>query len=121
MLLGIVRDGVWREAEGEGWWCSEGCRLCGFVGKGCVCGRMQVCSMVVCVRACVAIGVLALAVCDATAAPSHGSKGNCTSTVASGSSCQPVCNTGYTVSGTSDCALGELTAATCSESGERCC
>ena len=55
-----------------------------------------------------------LATCDASAAPTNGAIGDCTSTLASGSTCQPTCNTGYTVSGTSSCTLGALTAATCS-------
>ena len=52
--------------------------------------------------------------CDASAAPTNGGVGNCTSTLASSSMCQPTCDTGYTVSGTSSCSLGTLTAATCS-------
>ena len=55
-----------------------------------------------------------LATCDATSAPTNGAIGDCTSTLASGSTCQPTCNAGYTVSGTSSCTLGTLTAATCS-------
>ena len=57
-----------------------------------------------------------LATCDASAAPTNGAVGTCTSTLASGSTCQPTCNAGYTVSGTSSCTLGALTAATCSAS-----
>ncbi|CAL6292695.1 unnamed protein product [Bathycoccus prasinos] len=57
-----------------------------------------------------------LATCDASAAPTNGAIGTCTSTLASGSTCQPTCNTGYTVSGTSSCYNGVLTAATCSAS-----
>ena len=57
-----------------------------------------------------------LATCDATSAPTNGAIGDCTSTLASGSTCQPTCNTGYTVSGTSSCYDGTLTAATCSAS-----
>jgi len=57
-----------------------------------------------------------LATCDATSAPTNGAIGDCTSTLASGSTCQPTCNTGYTVSGTSSCYDGVLTAATCSAS-----
>ena len=53
------------------------------------------------------------ATCDASAAPANGAVGTCTSTLASGSTCQPTCNTGYTVSGTSSCNNGTLTAATC--------
>ena len=52
--------------------------------------------------------------CDTSAAPANGAVGDCTSTLASGSTCQPTCNAGYTVSGTSSCTLGTLTAATCS-------
>jgi hypothetical protein len=52
--------------------------------------------------------------CDASAAPTNGNVGDCTSSLASGSTCQPTCTSGYTVSGTSSCSLGTLTAATCS-------
>ena len=52
--------------------------------------------------------------CDASAAPSNGGIGNCTSSLASGSTCQPTCNSGYTVSGPSSCTAGTLSAATCS-------
>ena len=51
--------------------------------------------------------------CDASAAPTNSSVGDCTSSLASGFTCQPTCNAGYTVSGTSSCSLGTLTAATC--------
>ena len=51
--------------------------------------------------------------CDASTAPSNGGVGDCTSSLASGSTCQPTCDTGYTVSGPSSCSLGVLTAATC--------
>ena len=54
--------------------------------------------------------------CDASAAPANGDVGDCTSSLASGSTCQPTCNDGYTVSGTSSCSAGTLTAATCSPS-----
>jgi len=52
--------------------------------------------------------------CDATAPPSNGTVGNCSKLIADGT-CQPECNIGYTVSGTSICASsgGTLTAATC--------
>ena len=59
-----------------------------------------------------------LAACDASAAPAHGTKGDCTATLASGSSCQPICNAGFTASGTSSCSAGTLTAATCAPNGE---
>ena len=52
--------------------------------------------------------------CDASAAPTNGAVGTCTSTLASGSTCQPTCNTGYTVSGTSSCLAGTFTTAECS-------
>jgi len=51
--------------------------------------------------------------CDASAAPADGGVGDCTSSLASGSTCQPTCDDGYAVSGTSSCGLGVLTAATC--------
>ena len=51
--------------------------------------------------------------CDASTAPTNGGAGDCTNSMASGSTCQPTCNSGYTVSGTSSCSLGTLTAATC--------
>jgi len=51
--------------------------------------------------------------CDASAAPVNGAVGNCTDTLASGSKCQPTCDSGYTVSGSSSCTAGVLTAATC--------
>ena len=53
--------------------------------------------------------------CDASAAPEHGSVGTCTSSLASGKICQPVCNEGYRVSGFSYCSGGEFTAANCTE------
>lgn len=58
--------------------------------------------------------------CDASAAPSQGSVGDCTSSLASGSTCQPECNTGYKVSGPSSCSDGSLTAATCQKDGTVC-
>ena len=51
--------------------------------------------------------------CDASGAPSNGGVGDCTDSLASGSTCQPTCNSGYTVSGTSSCSAGTLTMATC--------
>ena len=54
--------------------------------------------------------------CDASAAPANGAVGDCTSSLASGSTCQPTCNTAYTVSGPSSCNSMQLTAATCSSS-----
>jgi hypothetical protein len=51
--------------------------------------------------------------CDASTAPTNGAKGDCTAALPSGSTCQPTCNQGYTVSGKSSCQAGNLTAATC--------
>ena len=51
--------------------------------------------------------------CDASTAPTNGGVGDCTNSLASGSTCQPTCDSGYTVSGTSSCSAGTLTAATC--------
>ena len=56
----------------------------------------------------------ASASCDASTAPTNGVVGDCTNSLASGSTCQPTCDSGYTVSGTSSCTAGTLTAATCS-------
>ena len=53
--------------------------------------------------------------CDASAPPTNGAAGTCTSSLASGTSCQPECNDGYFVSGPSSCLAGELTAASCSD------
>jgi len=51
--------------------------------------------------------------CDASTAPANGAVGDCTDTLASGSTCQPTCDDGHTVSGSSSCTTGSLTAATC--------
>jgi surface protein len=51
--------------------------------------------------------------CDASEPPVNGGVGDCTDSLPSGFTCQPTCNTGYTVSGTSSCSAGTLTAATC--------
>ena len=59
--------------------------------------------------------VFALPDCDASTAPTNGGVGTCTSSLAHGATCQPTCNNGYTVSGTSSCSAGTLTAATCSK------
>ena len=53
--------------------------------------------------------------CDASNAPTNGGVGDCTRFLPSGSTCQPTCDSGYIVSGTSSCTDGTLTAATCSE------
>jgi len=47
--------------------------------------------------------------CDASTAPTNGAVGTCTSSLASGSSCTPTCNTGYTLSGSRSCSSGTLT------------
>ena len=51
--------------------------------------------------------------CDASAAPTNGASGDCTATLASGSTCTPVCDAGYTLSAVSSCTTGTLTAGTC--------
>ena len=51
--------------------------------------------------------------CNASVAPENGDVGNCTAFLANGAQCQPTCDSGYTVSGSSTCADGVLTAATC--------
>jgi hypothetical protein len=52
--------------------------------------------------------------CDASAAPENGDIGDCTATLMSGTTCQPTCDAGFTVSRFSYCDGGEYTAATCS-------
>lgn len=52
--------------------------------------------------------------CDASTAPANGANGDCTHALASGTTCQPVCNSGYIASGPTTCTAGVLTAATCS-------
>ena len=51
--------------------------------------------------------------CDASLAPVHGNVGTCTSALGHGQTCLPTCNTGFTLSGSSSCYAGKLTAATC--------
>ena len=58
--------------------------------------------------------VVKLPRCDASIPPANGGVGDCTNSLASGSTCQPTCDPGYTVSGTSSCTAGTLTAAACS-------
>jgi hypothetical protein len=54
--------------------------------------------------------------CDGVAAaPANGAAGDCSATMASGSTCLPTCNSGYTVSGSSSCFAGIVDAATCVE------
>ena len=45
----------------------------------------------------------------------NGRVGDCTVMLASGTTCQPICNAGYVVSGPSSCSLGTLTAAVCTD------
>lgn len=52
--------------------------------------------------------------CNASAPPINGAVGDCTNSLASGSSCQPTCDEGYYASGLSMCSLGTVTAAVCS-------
>lgn len=54
--------------------------------------------------------------CDASSPPTNGGVGTCGNnggTLASGSSCQPTCSTGFTVSGVTSCNDGTLVPATC--------
>ena len=51
--------------------------------------------------------------CDASLPPANGAVGDCTSSLASGSSCQPKCDEGYYATGSSICSLGTLTSAAC--------
>ena len=51
--------------------------------------------------------------CDASSPPANGAVSNCTSSLASGSSCQPKCDEGYYATGSSSCSMGTLTAAAC--------
>ena len=46
--------------------------------------------------------------CDASGAIANGALNNCTSTLASGASCTPTCNSGYILSGTRSCSAGTL-------------
>ena len=58
--------------------------------------------------------------CDASAVPENGDVGDCTATLLSGTTCQPTCDAGFTVSRFSYCDGGEYTAATCSISPASC-
>ena len=53
--------------------------------------------------------------CDASTAPVNGGVGDCTASLASGSSCQPTCNGEYSLVGTRSCYDGTLSAASCGE------
>jgi len=50
---------------------------------------------------------------DASVPPVNGGAGDCTSVLASRSTCLPTCDTGFTLQGVSACAYGTLTAAKC--------
>ena len=57
--------------------------------------------------------------CDASGAITNGAPGECSSTLASGSSCTPTCDAGYTLSGSRSCSDGTFTdTAVCS--GDSC-
>ena len=58
--------------------------------------------------------------CDAAVPPTNGAAGTCTDTLASGSTCQPECDSGYTVSGATSCTDRILTAATCTAAVASC-
>ena len=51
--------------------------------------------------------------CDASTPPLNGGVGDCTDTLASGSSCVPTCNDGYTLQGVTSCTDRVLTPAPC--------
>jgi len=53
---------------------------------------------------------------DASEPPENGGVGDCTDSLPSGSTCQPTCDDGYKISGSTLCEAGALTAATCSPS-----
>jgi len=57
--------------------------------------------------------------CEVRPWPENGNRGNCPSDgqLAHGDSCEPGCDTGYTVSDSIDCSLGDFTAATCNPNG----
>lgn len=52
--------------------------------------------------------------CDASVAPFHGGVGNCTRSLGHGEICQPSCDSGYMLTGTSSCNSGVLVSASCS-------
>ena len=51
--------------------------------------------------------------CDASSPPANGTVGDCTSVLDNGSTCQPVCDPGYAVSGPSVCENSVLSPAVC--------
>ena len=58
--------------------------------------------------------------CDAAVPIDNGAAGTCTDTLASGSTCQPECDSGYTVSGATSCTDRILTAAMCTAAVASC-
>ena len=58
--------------------------------------------------------------CDAAVPPTTAPPATCTDTLASGSTCQPDCDSGYTVSGATSCTDRVLTAATCTAAVSSC-
>eukprot|EP00933_Yihiella_yeosuensis_P021141 TRINITY_DN16811_c0_g1_i1.p1 TRINITY_DN16811_c0_g1~~TRINITY_DN16811_c0_g1_i1.p1 ORF type:complete len:2351 (+),score=235.87 TRINITY_DN16811_c0_g1_i1:1056-7055(+) len=56
------------------------------------------------------------AACDASAPPRYGQSGTCGPNLASGDSCEIICNTGYLVSGSTRCNSGIIEAARCTPS-----
>jgi hypothetical protein len=111
-----------RGCSGNDHWCSSG--KCGenyccsaaaansSTGNECcsMCGSSGQCLKY---SSCITTPTTSLSPCDASTAPANGGVGNCTNSLPSGSTCQPTCNSGYTVSGTTSCSLGTLTAANC--------
>ena len=53
------------------------------------------------------------AACDASAAPANGASGDCTDSLPNGTTCRPVCDSGFELSGSSSCNNGELAPARC--------
>ena len=59
--------------------------------------------------------------CTGVTAPLNGGIGNCTAALlSSGTSCQPTCNAGYSISGPTTCIDGTLYSATCTETPTPC-
>jgi hypothetical protein len=51
--------------------------------------------------------------CDASSEIQNGTIGDCTSTLIDGTTCYPICNSGYTLSGNRTCNNGSLSTASC--------
>ena len=95
----------------------HGCRHAHTVHAGGLCsGKLLL--LVLLLMHCIADVLCVMAACNASASPDNGDKGSCDSSLASGSVCQPTCNSGYTVSGVSSCNAGTLTAASCAPNRE---